>query len=304
MILGYNVFGMKGNEVYKTQIHHSSYSQLNLSNMTLDEIFVDEDITIPYTVDKNSGWNYRTVLNAKFNGNLEGGSVQANNFQIDRVRFQRREADNVEWEDIGEMEYRPNEQLLYEVIDKNIQNNFEYQYSLLPMTQTVLGNRVVSEEIVADFNGIFLSDKNNNYSLIYDQETQQIDNNLSNAVVTPLNSRYPIVIDGNLDYKSGSISAFFISTDSDKANSGEIRVKVEKLGRDRMMKFLKNKKPKVLRQPNGETMLIRVVDTPQEDISNVANGIANINFSFVEIGGMDSETLKANDILLGIQEEF
>lgn len=304
MIMGYSLFGDSQSLVYKTELHHPSYNKIDLSNMTLDEIFVDEDIAIPFTAEKNEGWNYRTVVNAKLQNSIEGGSVQANNFQISAIRFQRREIDEVEWQDIGEVEYRPNEQLLYEVMDKNMQNNFEYQYSLLPITQSVLGNRVVSESVTAEFSGIFLSDKNNNYSLIYDDINQTIENNISNSIVTPLNSKYPIVIDGNADYKSGSINGVFISTSKDKMNNGEMSIKMEKLSRDKTMKFLKNKKPKVLRQPSGETMLIRIVDNPQEDVYNINTGMSHINFNFVEIGGMDSETLKANDILLGIQEEF
>ena len=304
MILGYSMFHGKDNLVYKTNVYHPSYNKLELKNMTVDEIYIDEDITIPYTIDKPDGWNYRTVIDSKFNNSLEGGSVQANNFQIEKVRFQRRLTDEVEWQDVGEIEYKPDDQLLYEVIDKNIQNDFEYQYSILPITATVLGNRVVSDGIVSEFEGIFLSDKNNNYRLLYNIETDSMQHNISTAILEPLNSQYPIVIDGNLDYRSGGIKALFVSTETANRNDGKVTIRAEKLGRDRLMKFLKNRKPKVLRQPNGETMLVRVVDKPQEEYMNNITGIASVSFKFVEIGGMDSETLKANDILIGLEEEF
>lgn len=304
MILGYSMFHGKDNLVYKTNVYHPSYNKLELKDMTVDELYIDEDITIPYTIDKPDGWNYRTTIDAKFNDSLEGGSVQANNFQIEKVRFQRRLTDEVEWQDVGEIEYKPNEQLLYEVIDKNIQNDFEYQYSILPITSTVLGNRVVSDEIIADFEGIFLSDKNNNYKLFYNIETDSVQHNISIASLKPLNSRYPIIIDGNLDYKSSGIKALFISAETADRNDGKVTIRAEKLGRDRLMKFLKNRKPKVLRQPNGDTMLIRIIDNPQEEYVNNITGIAYVSFKFEEVGGMDSETLKANDILIGLEEEF
>lgn len=304
MILGYSAFHGKDNLVYKTNIYHPSYSKLELKNMIIDEIYIDEDITIPYTIDKPDGWNYRTVIDSKFNNSLEGGSVQANNFQIEKVRFQRRLTDEVEWQDVGEIEYKPHDQLLYEVIDKNIQNDFEYQYSILPITATVLGNRVVSDGIVSEFEGIFLSDKNNNYRLLYNIKTDSMQHNISTAILEPLNSQYPIVIDGNLDYRSGGIKALFVSTETANRNDGKVTIRAEKLGRDRLMKFLKNRKPKVLRQPNGEIMLVRIVDKPQEEYINNVTGIASVSFKFVEIGGMDSETLKANDILIGLEEEF
>lgn len=304
MILGYSMFHGKDNLVYKTNVYHPSYSKLELKNMIVDEIYIDEDITIPYTIDKPDGWNYRTVIDSKFNNSLEGGSVQANNFQIEKVRFQRRLADEVEWQDVGEIEYKPDDQILYEVIDKNIQNDFEYQYSILPITATVLGNRVVSNEIVSEFEGIFLSDKNNNYRLFYNIETDSMQHNISTAILEPLNSQYPIVIDGNLDYRSGGVKALFVSAETANRNDGKVTIRAEKLGRDRLMKFLKNRKPKILRQPNGETMLVRIVDKPQEEYMNSITGIASVSFKFVEIGGMDSETLKSNNILIGLEEEF
>lgn len=301
MIIGYNFFGEENNLIYKTEIYHPSYNKIELKNLTLDELFIDEDVTIPCTVNKPDGWNYRTVLDAKFQNSLEGGSIQANNFQIEKIRFQRREVDDVEWQDVGEIKYTPNEKILYEMIDKNIQNNFEYQYSLLPMTATVLGNRVISDEIIANFEGVFLSDKNNNYKLIYNIETDALQHNTSNAILEPLNAQYPIVIDGNLDYKSGGIKALFVSTDTANRHDGKVSIKSEKLKRDKLMKFLKNKKPKVLRQDNGETMLIRIVDKPKEEYVDNITGIAYISFKFVEVGGMDSETLKANNMLVGLE---
>lgn len=304
MILGYSMFHGKDNLVYKTNVYHPSYNKIELKNMIVDEIYIDEDITIPYTTDKSDGWNYRTVIDSKFNNSLEGGSIQANNFQIEKIRFQRRLADEVVWQDVGEIEYKPDDQVLYEVIDKNIQNDFEYQYSILPITATVLGSRVVSDEIVSEFEGIFLSDKNNNYRLFYNIETDSMQHNISTAILETLNSQYPIVIDGNLDYRSGGIKALFVSTETANRNDGKITIRAEKLGRDRLMKFLKNRKPKILRQPNGETMLVRIVDKPQEEYMNNITGIASVSFRFVEIGGMDSETLKSNGMLIGLEEEF
>mgnify|MGYP000889803743 CR=1 FL=1 len=304
MILGYSMFHGKDNLVYKTNVYHPSYNKLELKNMTVDELYIDEDIAIPFTIDKPNGWNYRTVIDSKFNNSLEGGSVQANNFQIERVRFQRRLTDEVEWQDVGEIEYNPDEKLLYEVIDKNIQNDFEYQYSILPITATVLGNRVVSDEIVSEFEGIFLSDKDNNYRLFYNIEPDSMQHNISTAILETLNSQYPIIVDGNLDYRSGGIKALFVSTETASRNDGKVTIRAEKVGRDRLMKFLKNRKPKVLRQPNGETLLVRIVGKPQEEYLSNITGIAYVNFQFVEIGSMDSETLKTNDILIGLEEEF
>ena len=305
MIMGYNLFGSPDKRCYQHRIFHTSYDEISVSNMIIDDLFVDEDvIKIPFTPDADIEWTYKTIMRAQFKGNLEAGSVEANNFEIERIRFQRRQKDGVEWQDIGDLNYSPDKKLLYEVIDKNIRNDFEYEYALLPLTNSVSGRRIISNPITADFEAIFLSDRENNYSLLYNTTSDSINHNISSVAIELLNSQYPIVIDGNLDYKSGGITALFVSAETENKKDGTVSINAEVLGRQKLMSFLKNKKPKVLRQPNGEIMLIRVVDKPQEIPEGKIEGLASVQFNFVEVGGMDFDTLRANDILLQIEEEF
>ena len=48
MILGIFNVSWKDNLVYKTNVYHPSYNKLELKNMVVDELYIDEDITIPY----------------------------------------------------------------------------------------------------------------------------------------------------------------------------------------------------------------------------------------------------------------
>lgn len=304
MFLGIDLIGDKGATIFEPTIYHSAYKKMEVSNILIDELFVEESIEIPFDAKFHEKWNFRTVLKAQFKGNLEAGSVQANNFEIEKIRFQRRDKNDVEWQDIGDLDYRPDKQLLYEVIDKNIQNDFEYEYAILPLTATVTGRRIISDPVKADFEAIFLSDKENNYALLYNVSSDSINHNISSVAVELLNSQYPVVIDGNLNYKSGGITALFVSADTEDRKDGKVTINAEYLGRKRLMDFIKNRKPKVLRQPNGETMLIRVVNTPQEIPEGQIEGLASVQFNFVEVGGMDFDTLRANDILFQTEEEY
>ncbi len=305
MIIGIDLFGYKlhGN-AFLTDVYHPNYNKIELMNMVLDEIYIDEDVDIDNRTEKPDGWNYRTVLDAKLQGNLEGGSVQAGGVQIEQIRFQKRRSDELYWEDVGVIAYRPNEQLLYEVIDKFIQNDFTYQYSLVPYTANVMGNRVVSGEITAYFEGVFLSDKNNNYRLLYDIETDDIEHNIASAILQPLNSKYPIVSYGETNYRSSGITATFLSAETVNRDNGTVSVKMEKLGRQKLMDFLTNQKPKALRHQNGEIILMNIIGNPREIPDNKINGKMSVSFNFVEVGSTDSETLKQNDMLIGFEEEF
>lgn len=304
MIIGNDFFGrgLHGAS-FITNVYHPSYNKIELKNMILDEIYIDEDIDISDSIEKPLGWNYRTVLDAKLLGNLEGGSVQANDYQIETIRFQRRRSDELYWEDIEQIKYDPNKQLLYEAIDKYVQNDFTYQYSIIPFTSTVSGNRVTSEEITAQFEGVFLSDKDNNYRLFYDIANEDIEHNVASTVLELMNSKYPMTSYGETNYRSSGITATFLSAETVKEH-GKISIKMEKLNRDRLMKFLTNQNPKVLRHQNGEIMLVNIIGKPRQIPDNNINGKMGVAFNYVEVGDTDSETLKANDMLIGFEEEF
>ena len=79
---------------------------------------------------------------------------------------------------------------------------------------------------------------------------------------------------------------------------------MDKLGRDKLMEYLTNQKTKVLRHQNGETMLVNIVGTPKFIPDNKINGKMGVSFNYIEVGGMDSDTLKANGMLIGFEEEF
>src|SRR5699024_9722027 len=149
------------------------------------------------------------------------------------IRIQKREWDKMEWQDVAEIDYDPYDKLLFEGIDKYVANDFVYQYSILPITATIVGNRVVSNDEKAQFEDVFISDKDSNYKLLYDIELSEFESHVANAVFEPRNSKYPIVVHSNLDYATFDVTATFITAESiknlDSGNSFNIRM--ERLGK-------------------------------------------------------------------------
>lgn len=302
IFISYDFFGLDNGSVFQSILCLPNFYRVEASNGIYDQIYIDEDITIPCITEKFEGWNYSTVLNAKLQGNLEGGSITASGLVIEKIRFQRRRSDELFWSDVAEIPYKHNEQLYYEAIDKYIQNQFVYQYSIIPLTATVMGQRVVSNEITANFEGVFLSDKNSNYRLFYNVELGEIEHNTPNVVLEPLNSQYPIVSYSNLDYETFDITALFLSTST--VDNYNIDIRIEKLSRQQLLQFMKNRKPKVYRDINGNIKLVTVVGNPREIPNNNIYGIANLQFQLVEIGNVDSKTLAENGLLVGLEGVF
>ena len=300
MFISLDFFGLDEGAVFKTNIGHVNYNELQITGAVIDEIYVDEDVEIPITTDKPESWTYSTILNAKFQGNLEAGSLSANGSEIDLIKFQKRRWDELEWTDVGEVKYNEDGKVIYELLDKFVANQQVYQYSLLPVTSSVLGGRVLSEEITVDFEGVFLSDKDNNYRLLYDLQFGDINHNTPSSVFETLNSKYPIVVYSNLDYTDFDVEATFVSASTSNGETErQVDTRMEKTERDNLLRWVKNHKPKIYRDVNGELKLVTVVDNPQEKPMSGVNGIAKISFKMVEIGSVDTESLKAYGMLDG-----
>lgn len=294
MLIGYDFFG---GFCFQTKICHPSYNEVKLSHGQYDEIYIDENILITSENVKPDNWGFATVLNAKFRNNLEGGSISADGSVIKKIKIQRRNIDELQWIDVMEIPY--SDKLFYEVIDKYVQNDFIYQYSLVPIAESVEGIRTISGNIRVNFEGTFISDSDNNYKLLYDVEFDNIEHVNPSSILEPLNSQYPVVTYSNLDYRKSNITATFISPES---INGVININMEKQGRDKLLAFIKNRKPKIIRSQNGEIMLISIIGNPSEEPNNNVNGIAKISFSFVEIGRIDNNTLSANGLIKKVQE--
>lgn len=300
MFIGLDMFGLKDGSVLNLGVPHTSYEQLEITGGLIDDIFVDESIEIPFTIDKPEGWTFSTVMFARLQNNLEGGSAEASGLIIESIKFQKRKWNELNWIDVGELEYEQGNKSVRKLLDKVVSNDAIYEYSIIPVTSSVEGKRVLSEEVVVDFEGVFISDGDFNYRLLYDLETSDIDHNTPSSVIEPLNAKYPIVTYSNLDYASFNVEATFISAQTfleQSSGKRQVSIRMEKIGREALLKFIKNKKPKVYRDKNGVLKLVSVVGKPQEKPLNGVDGIAKIAINFIEIGEINSETLAMYDML-------
>lgn len=295
MVIGYSFFD---GSCFETAICLPSYYSLEVSEGVIDQVYADENLNVDVSSSKPNDFTYTTIINAKFRNNLEGGSIENSGLQVEKILFQKRKSDELTWIDIGEINYEPNSKDFYEMLDKYVANDFEYEYSLVPITGNVKGLRVISEPIRVSFDGYYLTDKDYNYKLIYNAELGSIDHVIPTSVFEPFGSKYPIVTYGTLDYRQGSLSALFL-TDASVINN-KIQIYNEKIERQKLMTFLKNRKPKMFRGANGELMLIAIIDNPREEPHNGLHGLAKVSFSFVEIGDINNENLRDYGLIEGI----
>jgi len=298
MLVGFSFFGLDEGVIFGNAMVFSSFDRVEISNSIVDDIYITTDLTTINDTTKPTQWGYFDVLNCDFESSLEGGSVAFNGSLITKIIIQRRLASDLLWENLKTIDYISGTSVLYSLIDTFIQNDITYQYALVPISNDILGNQVTSPDpnVTAVFDGNYLTDSSNNYQLLYDSKFDSFTNNVNTSIIEPLDSQYPIVVTSDLNYRSSRLSATLVSDVS--FNSDKVSINQEYKLRQRILSFINNRQPKLIRNMFGDNVLIMVTDKPEITYLDGNIGIASISFSFVEIGDTKVSTLAINGLVI------
>lgn len=288
----------------------TSFNNVKIQNATYDELEILKDISsIDFNTEKSSGWTDSTILLAKFQGNLIGGTTGIDGYDISIIQFVKRKSDKDEWQIYKEVEFEKG-QKRYEFIDYFIESEQEYQYGIRPIAYVYdddnniidikygeIGS-VDSIYITYDYACVYGKDNNNNdvsYTLIYNFKLGDITTNINSNTIQTLGNQYPTIVYGDSNYKSGNVSCLLVTEES---ATGQINLLTEKNLRNDIEEFLSNKKPKLLKYADGTYLLVNISDnftlSPNENLL----GSYTLSFNFAEIGDAnDIETLHKCELL-------
>ncbi len=297
MIVGYNFFGYQEGCVWDTPICTDMLDELEMREGVYDEVYINLDTTIPDNTAKPTFWTFTTIMNSKFTGDLDAGSIGAEGFHVTHIQLYRTVYGTNKWEVIGQFEY--NEDFnVYDYVDRYVQNGSLYQYAGVPVANEVLGDKLISDTILVSYEGIFVTDKKENRRLEYDINLGDMTHNTESALNQPINSQFPIVVFGQSKYRSGTLTTLPLSRETIALNGDGIDKIAEQIHRQEWVDLLNNGRAKVLRMDNGIIMLIVtqnvIVAHKQED---GLRNLATISFDYTEIGELDFGRMIKNDLI-------
>jgi len=290
LILGYNACLFTCSDI---SLPSNNYYRLELQNAIFDTINGFEDLSKVYSSDKDE-WSYDCIINGEFRDDLEAGNIDVNGQDVKYILFQKRKIDELQWNTIAKLDYDKAIKL-YRIMDYYIENAQPYEYCIIPLAATVQGDRNNVAVIIPDYDGIWLTDSQNNVQLLYNLEQGDIEFTKSCSSTETLGGRYPITnYSGNLDYKKGTMKAMVVS---DASASGKIDIYNEKINRNNIINFLKSWKPKLYRNSStGEMMMIATTSNPKFSPNNDLSGqIGTISFDFQEAGDTTNDTDMRNN---------
>lgn len=301
MIVGYDFFGY-GDEgtngaIFDTPICTEMLDELRLNEGTYDEVYVDLNTSVTDTPEKPSSWSIQTIMDAKFENDLDAGSLGADGFKVTHIQLYRTVYGTENWELITEFDF-DQDYNMYNFTDRYVQNGVTYQYAIVPVANEVMGEKLVSDTVDVSYHGIFLTDRKENKRLEFDITLGDISHNTNSSVNESLNGQFPIVVFGNTNYRSGNLSVLPVSEATKNLYGGGIDKMQEQINRTSWLDFLNNGKAKVLRIDSGVLMLVVTMNAKEThmDGDNLRD-LASISFDYTEIGKLTHEMMQNNDLL-------
>lgn len=276
----------------------NNFKSLRLSNQIIDCINIEENIDLDSSDMIKPEFGMNTALLADFKNNLEGGNFSNNGIKIQYIRFKRRKIGELKWQNMIDIPFDINVEN-YDLNDYFVSNVTNYEYALVPITQSTEGIGL-SNTIMSKYFSLFLTGRSEdgklkNYPLKFDLQLSDISINEDKVIQKTLSSKFPAFLQGESKYYSGTITGDLISPTT-QDNFGKIDMQAENVYREGFEEFLHYGKPMLIRNHSmyflGITSDIKKNPIFQDDC---AWGIWTYNFTFTEVNiATDLDILKAN----------
>ena len=287
-LVGYN-FCADGNALDPTPTNINDITFTKVQNGIFDHFNVSQDTSFDYSSIIPTDWDTDTWMNASFAGNTSAGNVAQVATGVTSIRVKRRIKGTFDWITIREIPVAKPEDLSFVITDNLNAYNVEYEYAYVPMMEDVEGNYIV-ESILSKFEGVFICDIDTVFKFYAGVEYDTNDAIQQVGVFQPYNRKYPIVVSNSImQYQTGSIGGWVLPEDYEDTHVFD-RSKIVK-EKEVLLNFLMNKKPKILKDMNGNNWLVYFTGNPSVTYdNNYGQGMLKVSAKWTEVGDPNDKT--------------
>ena len=294
--VGYNFFS-DGDALNNAPSAIDGINNIQLTNAIYDHFNITRNTSTEVSTTIPTVWDYDTIIDASFDGNLSAGNVDFLIEEISAIKIKRRVQGTFDWITLNTVPINTVEDLTFAFNDLLNADYTTYDYALVPIMEDVEGEYIINS-ILSQFNGVFIGDYSTIYKFFYDVQYGTNARNQQIGTFQPLGNQYPIVIaNGALSYESGTVSATILNDDFEDTGlvNGPAIVEKKTIIKD----FLTNKKAKILKDWNSNIWLCIVVDSPQVTYkSGSGMAIPQIQFNWIQIGDATNQADLYNNGIL------
>lgn len=285
LFLGTTFMGFKGSTLPSTtSINNIDYIQL--TNGLFSKAYATKDVTSELTNEISEDWDWDTILYANYeNETTNAGNINWTVETISDLAVKKRIKGNFDWQIIEVKHIETEDDFNFVGEDSYTKSSTEYEYALVPYLNDDPGAYII-KDVYSDFEGIYIIGADQSFNTIATDGYIDTTRNISGNSNVPIHSRYPSYFSyGDMNYDSGSCSGKFFDTLDDGCHI-DITDKGY-LYKLRLMDFLTDKRPKILKHSDGRIWLIQVMPSPT-DTAEGTSKIRNISFDWIQIGEYDN----------------
>lgn len=287
IMCGYN-FCRDKNALTPAPITINNFTDTKLTNGIFNHWNVTRDVTSPQSTTIPTTWEFLTIMNANFNGNIEAGNFDAVLESIEGFKIKRRKIDEFNWVTLKYLPMSEIEGLSFVFEDNLAQSGIEYEYAFVPIVGGIEGN-YISNTIKTRFNGVFICDLDTIYKFYIGVEYGSQEQVHKVGVFEPYGKKYPVIVSNALtNYATGSVKGTVIQ--NDYATNKNLNALAMAKERKDLLDFLTNKKAKILKDWNGNIWLMIITGNPTTNfMANSSMALAEVNASWTEIGEANTQ---------------
>ena len=245
--VGYNFFS-DGDALNTAPSSVDGINNIQLNNAIYDHFNVTQNTSTPVSTTIPTAWDYDTILDASFEGNLNAGNIDFLIEQISAIKIKRRVQGEFNWLTLTTIPINSVEDLTFAFNDNLNQYGVTYDYAFVPIIEGVEGNYIINS-VLSQFNGVFIGDAQSIYKFLYEVEYGNNARNQQVGVFQVLGKQYPVLVaNGALSYESGSVTATILNDDFQQTGVID-RVAITQQ-KDVLKDYLTNRKAKILKDLN------------------------------------------------------
>ena len=287
-LIGYN-FCADGNALDPTPTDVNNITYTRVQNGIFDHFNVSRDTSFDYSSIIPTDWDINTLMNADFAGNVFAGNVAQVASGVTSVRIKRRVKGTFDWIMLREIPVSKPEDLSFVITDNLNAYNVEYEYAYVPVMEDVEGSYII-ESILSKFEGVFICDIDTVFKFYAGVEYDGNDAVQQVGVFQPFNRKYPIIVSNSItQYQTGSIGGWVLPEDYEDTHVFD-RSKIVK-EKEVLLNFLMDKKPKILKDMNGNNWLVYFTGNPTVTYdNNYGQGMLKVSAQWTEVGDPNDKT--------------
>ena len=303
-LLGYNFCADK-NALDELPTNVKNITSTKLMGGIYGHYNVETQADSEYDTNIPTDWDFDTLMDANFDGNINASNLDKSASEITEIRIKRREKGEFDWITLRDIQINNVSDINLVFNDNLNKTGVQYEYAFVPVMNGVEGEYSISE-VWSEFKGIYICDVNTIYKFYAGVSYGNTDNVQQVGVYTPFDSKYPVVVsNGLINYQTGSINGYVLSDTNDNMElfTPETRKQLVER-RNNLVKFLTNKKAKILKDWNGQMWLCFITGNPSTSyVQNTGMGLMSVSASWTEVGDANNQEDLYNNGLIIVEGE-